>query len=483
MIKRPSTGSSRSTPRSLLSLASCILFAVTLPNCDGAGYNAVVVERPVAVISPLADASSIEAGTTVLLDGSASHLGAGAEGRTLSYYWSLSSSPVTSTLSDDDLIPVEGEASSIEFTPDQSGIFAVTLQVHDGNDASDRAHVMIEVGGGNLCPVADAGHDLSAEVGIPITLDGTASSDPDAAALAGDDDDSAADSWADLSFSWHLTLVPPDSELTDSDIFYQGTASPLLVADVPGTYIVQLRVDDGNCTSAPDYLTILADSGNLTPIADAGESVVLSPCSPTEVVLDGSSSYDPEGQPLNFQWELTSVPNSSTVSDAVLEGRYTANPRFNWDVPGIYTLRVSVDDGENRSSPDYVAVQAVPHEPNQAPVADGGNDVVIEADAACSAGSWGTSASCAPCSPRTLSFDGNRSRDPEGDPLSFRWDLISGDATLQGADSDVVEVSIPELAVQPNGFSSANVEIGLTVHDCQGADTTTIHLTFNCHGS
>jgi len=450
-----------------------------LPQCDGTNYTLVIIERPTAIIAPLSDSDSIDAGTTITIDGSGSHLGVGAEGMTLSYQWSLASSPVESSLAGDDLTPIEGDPSRVEFTPDQSGVFAVTLQVHDGNDGSDLAHVVIDVGGGNLCPVADAGPDLSAEVGLPITLDGSASSDADAA--AGDDDDSAATA-LDLDYSWHLSLTPADSALDDGDIFFQGTAHPILIPDVPGTYIMQLRVDDGSCTSAPDYLTILADSGNLPPIANAGEAIVLTPCAPTEVVLDGSASYDPEGQPLNFHWELTSVPNSSAVTNATLEGRYTANPRFNWDVPGIYTLRVTADDGENTSAPDYVAVQAVPNQPNAAPLADAGGNVTIDANAACSTGGFGSSASCAPCSQRTTTLDANSSTDPDGDPLRFQWALLSGSASLQGVDSDVVEVTLPELPVNPGGFSSANFEIGLTVHDCRGADEATIHITFNCHG-
>ena len=465
---------SRTQP--LLSLACCALGLALLPQCDGGGYSPIIVERPVAVIGALDGDTSIDAGTTIILDGSGSHLGTGAEGLLLSYSWSLSSIPTDSSLTDADLAPIDDDPSRVWFTPDQSGLFAVTLQVHDGNDGSDLAHIVVEVGGGNLCPTADAGPDLDAVVGLPITLDGSASSDADG--IIGDDDDSA-DSSAALDYSWRLTLVPADSDLNDGNIYYQGTANPILIPDVPGTYIMQLRVEDGSCTSAPDYLTILADSGDLPPIANAGESIVLTPCAPSEVVLDGSASYDPEGQPLNFQWEFTSTPNSSAISDALLEGRYTANPRFNWDVPGIYTLRVTVDDGNSGSPPDYVAIQAVPGEPNEPPVADGGDNIIIDANAACSTGS---NAACAPCSQRSTTLDANASSDPDSDPLSFHWNLRSGEATLQGADSDVLEVTLPEVPVSPGGFSSASFEIGLTAYDCRGADEATIHITFNCHG-
>jgi len=465
----------------LLSLFLSFAALVFLPQCDGSGYQPLVIERPVAVIADLGELASVEVGATVSLDGSASYLGEGAGERTLTYHWSLASQPVTSGLADLDLVTVGDDPSRVELVPDEAGIYAVTLQVHDGNDESDLAHAVIDVGGGNACPSADAGPDLSALVGVPVTLDGSASSDLEL--VSGDDDDSA-DVPDGLNYSWHLTLVPRDSALDDSRIFYQGTVHPIIIPDSEGTYIMQLRVDDGSCTSSPDYLTIRADSGNLPPVADAGQSIVMTPCAPTEVILDGSASYDPEGQPLNFHWEFTSVPNSSAVTDAILEGRYSANPRFNWDVPGIYTLRVTANDGESSSVPDYVAVQAVPTTPNLAPVAEGGGNFVIEADAACSGPSWsnGNVGSCAPCSARTILLNAAASWDPENDPLSFHWDQRAGNATLLGVDSDVVEITVPELPVSYGGFSSASFEIGLTVYDCRGADDDTINLTFNCHG-
>jgi len=468
-----------STGKRLFSLVLCAASLGLLPSCDGS-YQAPTIERPVAVIADLGEAASVDVGVPVILDGSGSYLGAGAEAFVLTYHWSLASAPLQSTLGDADLEAVGDDPSRVQFSPDHSGIYAITLQVDDSNDDSDLAHAVIEVGGGNLCPTADAGPDLTGQVGVPVTLDGSASVDADAA--PGDDDDSALEQ-AELEYSWHLTLVPTGSTLDDSHIYYQGTVNPILIADVPGTYIMQLRVDDGSCTSAPDYLTIQVDSGNLTPVANAGESIVLSPCAPSEVILDGSASYDPEGQPLNFQWEFTSVPTSSAVSDALMVGRYTANPRFNWDVPGIYTLRVTADDGENTSPPDYVAIQATPSEPNQPPIADGGGHVIIDADAACSGPAWNNpGGSCAPCSPRTVQLDATASSDPDSDPLSFHWDLRSGNASLLGVDSDALEVSLPELVVNYGGFSSASFEVGLTVYDCRGADSDTINITLNCHG-
>ena len=167
----------------------------------------------------------------------------------------------------------------------------------------------------------------------------------------------------------HFSLLPGDSTLTDADIFGQGTDAPQVIPDVPGTYIVQLLVNDGSCTSLPDYVTIQATNGNAPPVADAGQSVILTPCAPSQVTLDGTASYDPEGQALDYEWTFTSVPNGSVVDDSNLQGRYSATPRFNWDLPGVYTLQLNVSDGEVVSPPDYVAVSSVPALPNEEPTA------------------------------------------------------------------------------------------------------------------
>ena len=490
-------------------IAGC--FALFLAQCSGTiNNNAAGQQAPIAVIAELPEGVDIQVGDTVQVDGSGSHLADDSTEAELTFAWTLETIPEHSTLSSSDLSWAgEDDPSRVALVPDAEGIFAVTLRVHDGTNESNRAHLVIEVGGGNTCPVAGAGDDMFGQTGVPVTLDGSSSIDPDVEPEApGDDDDSSAvpaddddddddsaagddDSAADededqlgatLTYTWSFSLVPEGSQMEDGDIYYQGTKSPVIIPDVSGTYILQLRVDDGLCESTPDYVTLSVSNGNLPPVADAGTSVLLTPCAPTEVTLDGSASYDPEGRPLEFEWTFTSTPNSSEVSDAILEGRFSASPKFNWDVPGVYTLRLAVDDGEVASAPDYVAVQAVPAFPNGPPTAIAGDDIVVDGQAVCSSDPYG-SGTCMPCGSRIVILEATESNDPDGDPLNYHWDLLSGVATLLGTESDVLEITLPEQQVTPGNNSSESIEINLTVYDCRAADDDTITITYNCEAT
>ena len=495
----------RRMARRLAASAIGLAVALSFVSCPPPVTTLVAPTAPVAVLTLLNESSEIQFGNPVELSGADSHLGENTEGLELElrFFWSIDSAPTESLLIDDAIVPLgtpsgddddddsanpgdDDDAADddddddapadaqVQFMPDVQGLYGITLQVSDGTRVSDVAHVLVSIGGGNSCPVADAGADIVAQTGVPVTLDGTASSDAD---ITGEEDDEQV-----LSFTWHFSLVPSDSAAQDGDIFYQGTPHPVFIPDVPGTYILQLRTDDGLCTALPDYITVQASNGNQAPVADAGNSQVLTPCAPTQVGMDASASYDPEGQPLDFEWHFTSVPNGSDVSDAFLNGQYSSSPSFNWDVPGIYTLELRVSDGTLESEPDYVAVQAVPSLPNGAPISNAGDDLLVEATAACTPNPYG-GGSCNPCGTRNVVVSGTGSYDPDNDPLNYQWDLQSGDAAILGVESNELEVELPSLEVSYGSQSTNVVTLSLTVFDCRAADDDTVTVTFLCDGS
>lgn len=184
----------------------------------------------------------------------------------------------------------------------------------------------------NEPPIADAGADGSAFVTDIIDLDGSASYDPDGDAI---------------DFEWQFIDVPSGSSAvllndTRPDASFQ--------ADRPGVYVIELAVSDA-LTVSTDEVEILVESPNDGPVANAGADQSVD--TGDRVVLNGSLSYDPNGDPLDFSWSIVSTP---TGSAAVLDDPGSALPQFVADLSGVYIIELTVTDGDETSLPDEVRV-------------------------------------------------------------------------------------------------------------------------------
>jgi hypothetical protein len=151
-------------------------------------------------------------------------------------------------------------------------------------------------------------------------------------------------------------------------------------ADLEGIYLVSLVVNDGSQDSDVGYLEItsviggggttdtgdtgITDTGstdtgstgtgsNTAPVADAGsdQAVVLG----DTVELDGSNSYDDDGDSLLYGWTFVSVATGSTLTDDDIAGLYSATPSFTPDVAGLYVLGLGVTDGTDYGT-DSIAI-------------------------------------------------------------------------------------------------------------------------------
>jgi hypothetical protein len=183
-------------------------------------------------------------------------------------------------------------------------------------------------------PVADAGGDIASFVGDIVSLDGSLSTDPD-----GDT----------LEFTWFLVSRPVDSA---TELINEDRAEASMYLDAVGTYEVQLQVTDGEFFDS-DTATITAEQPNGDPVADAGRDQ-----SVTEgdtVTLDGTGSFDPDGDTLTYSWVLISRPGTSLAS---LSNATTPTPQFGADEAGTYEFELVVSDGQTVSLADGVRVQA-----------------------------------------------------------------------------------------------------------------------------
>lgn len=86
---------------------------------------------------------------------------------------------------------------------------------------------------------------------------------------------------------------------------------------------------------------------NRSPIANAGPDFETTAF---EVLLDGSTSSDPDGDTLTFSWRQVSGP------PAAIAGANTARPRVQFPVPGTYEFELTVTDPGGLTSTDRVLV-------------------------------------------------------------------------------------------------------------------------------
>ncbi len=169
-------------------------------------------------------------------------------------------------------------------------------------------------------PVADAGSPQTVSIGNSVTINGSASSDPDGDAL---------------SYQWTLVSKPQASL---AEVVKATMAIASFDPDQPGDYVAQLIVTDiKNLKSLASRVTITAV--NDAPVAHAGtdQNVLVGDL----VTLDGILSSDANGDTITYQWTL-GVP---TGSFAVLTKATSVNPEFTADVAGIYTAQLIVNDG------------------------------------------------------------------------------------------------------------------------------------------
>ena len=209
----------------------------------------------------------------------------------------------------------------------------LALVVSDGELDSDEDRVTITASELNVRPVANAGGNQNVFTGMPVVLDGSASSD------ANNDD---------LTYTWRFVSIPSSS---NTSLVNDSQSIAEFTPDVDGAYVVELKVSDGELTSDPVTVTITAETENSAPVANAGNDQT--GYTGQVITLDGSNSYDPDGDLLQYTWSVVSQPagSSSSLSDTA-----TASPSFTPDVAGDYVFSLVVSDGDATSASDNVVV-------------------------------------------------------------------------------------------------------------------------------
>jgi MYXO-CTERM domain-containing protein len=185
---------------------------------------------------PVANAGAdmqAKVGDTVTLDGSAS---SDADGDTLTYSWRQVSGAMVTMSAQNVAKPT--------FVASAQGTFVFGLIVNDSKIDSEEDTVTVTVGGANQAPVAVVQSPLTAYVNDTVTLDGSASHDPN-----GDT----------LTYTWSQTSGDPMT-LTDDK---KNVAT--FVAEKAGDFEFKLTVSDGKLKGEASVLVTVseraADSG------------------------------------------------------------------------------------------------------------------------------------------------------------------------------------------------------------------------------
>lgn len=243
---------------------------------------------------------------------------------------------------------------------------------------------------GNSVPTADAGVNGTGSTDSAVSLNGAGSSDPDGDAL---------------TWHWSFVVVPDGSALATREAPFSrnhsaDAAATSFTPDLAGTYIAGLIVNDGHQDSAMDQVVITVEQGEQIPVANAGVDVAATVGG--TVTFDGSGSYDPMGGTLSYAWSLVDKPSTSS---AALTDDTTVNPKLTVDKKGSYVVNLVVSNGTTASVADAVTVTATGTD--NAPVANAGADNNSAED--CTA----------------IQLDCSSSSDPDGDPLTYSWEVQS----------------------------------------------------------
>ena len=172
------------------------------------------------------DDQNVVTGVQVDLDGSGSY---DTDGAIASYQWVIETQPSAVTLSN-------STAVDPSFIPDANGDYTISLVVSDGAD--DSAADTVTITASDTIPIADAGEVQNVVTGSTVTLDGSASFDPQGGTV---------------TYLWAIDSQPGTATLSNVT-----AESPTFVADADGIYTISLVVNDGTFNSAPDTVVVTA---------------------------------------------------------------------------------------------------------------------------------------------------------------------------------------------------------------------------------
>ena len=296
---------------------------------------------------------------------------------------------------------------------DTDGIYAVTVQVRDGDSLTDTADLTVTLTNVNEAPIAEAGpNQFLVQPDATVTLSGSGS-DPD----AGDT----------LSYAWTQTGEPM-VELTDANAATTTFTAPAALTTAT-TLTFRLRVTDAGDLYDDDTMTVSGGQAAQPPVITGATSLTAAENQTAVATLTATDADTPDA---NLAWSIPSglaggadagkFTLSSTGVLAFASAKNFENPD-DTDSNGIYAVTVEVSDGALKDTANLAVTLT---NVNEAPTANAGADQTGIVSGV------------------TVTLSGSGSDPDTGDTLSYAWMRTSGAmVTLAGADAATATFTAP----------------------------------------
>jgi hypothetical protein len=328
---------------------------------DPDAVNIAVMNVNHAPIALAGDDQTVAEDSPVTLDGANSY---DEDGEAITFAWVQTAGPAVALAGADAAAPTF--TAPLVGPAGETLTFALT--VNDGSHDSPPDTVNVLVENINHDPIADAGPDQTRNEFALVTLDGTASSDPDADPLA---------------YAWTQTNGPPVT-LSDSASPTPDFTAPSVVAMASVALVFELTVDDGYLGVHRDTVTITVLDTNAPPACDLAQPSVgvLWPPNHSLRPITMTGVTDPENSSLQItilnvtqDEPIDGLGDGDTSPDAVVQGS-TVLLRAERSGTGngrVYRVTFQADDGVGGVCVGQVTV-TVPHNKgrNSPPAVDDG---------------------------------------------------------------------------------------------------------------
>lgn len=201
----------------------------------------------------------------------------------------------------------------------RKGTYQVTLEVTGKDGIVDRKIFSVSVS--DISAIINVTPGYTAKVNSPITFTSSVTSDGS------------------------KVIVTEWSSTPDNDKLKSKQPQFSAAIDKPGTYTVELRVQNENKSEAIDKIDITIESN--PPVAKFSAKAPVA-SKPAEILLDGSESYDPDGvgTKILYQWKLEGEENKDYK---ILEGNETNKTMLiRYLTAGDRKVELTVEDESER---------------------------------------------------------------------------------------------------------------------------------------